>query len=239
VFYTLNLFFALASLAILAAVKFKHVAPPAVQPKQHAGKPKLSDYFDKLALPLSFTAILISICYTGVSAFVENYTALIGVAWIASPFFTIYAVCILAARPIAGRLIDRHGENSLMIPAIIAFAVSLFTLGLSGLLPGAAPFLIILTAVIMAVGFGTVLPMGQAVAIKYAPPERFGRIISTFFIFTDVGFGFGALIWGSVATLTGFSTMYFAETIVVLAGLFVYWQLHGRHHRTVKGVLEE
>ena len=226
----MNLCFALIATIVLAFIRFAPVSFTKEQLSQVRGK-GLGGILEKSVIPIAIVSALLSICYTGVIAFVEIYTSLIGIAWIASPFFIIYALVIIASRPVAGRLVDRRGENFVLIPSIILFSISLVVFGLAGEASVILPVLMFASAVMMATGFGTILPIGQAIVIKYSEPLRFSKSLSTFFIFSDGGMGFGALLMGSIASITGFSKMYFIEAAVGLAALAVYWQLHGKNHR--------
>ena len=227
-----NIAFAIASMAFLLAVRF---APTAFTKEQEAKlrkKTGVAGVLEKSAMPLALTILLLSLCYTAVGAFIETYAKQVGSAWVATVFFLIYSLFILVLRPMAGRLIDRHGENFVMVPSFIIYMACLAAMGLAGMLSAAyAAVLLIAAAVLMAFGYGLILPFGQAIAIKYAEPFSFSKITSTYFSFSEVGMGIGAFIFGLIAAGIGFSNMYFVAILFVLTGFFLYWLLHGRSHR--------
>ncbi|MDR3270950.1 MAG: MFS transporter [Peptococcaceae bacterium] len=175
------------------------------------------------ALPLSFVIILMSGCYTGVTAFLESYTGSLGLGNAAPLFFVVYAVFILVFRPLAGKLLDRRGDNIVMIPTILFYAASLLVLAFTH-----SVLVIFLSAFLMALGYGNVLNMGQAVAVKSVPLARIGKATSTYFMFSDAGMGLGPVLLGLVAGGYGFTAMYSVEVVVVLIGLAIYYALHGR-----------
>jgi MFS family permease len=215
---------AFAGLMFALFTKIEGVAPPARQ------RFAASDIFERKALPLALVIVILSLCYTGVTAFLESYMSEFGTPSAAQLFFVVYAVFILIGRPIAGKMLDRRGDNFVMIPAILSFSISLF------ILCGASTFpQFTAAALFMALGYGNLLNIGQAIAVSAVQPERVGVATSTYFIFSDIGMGTGPFVMGWVASTTDFSFMYFIESIMVIATLCLYWFLHGRN-RTRKAL---
>ncbi|MDR1796839.1 MAG: MFS transporter [Clostridiales Family XIII bacterium] len=204
----------LAAVGFALALLLRIVAEAQRRPSNHI--------IEKSALPLAFVILLCSLCYTGVTTFLESYTETRGLSAAAPVFFIVYAAFILAFRPLAGKLLDRRGDNAVMVPTIVFFAASLVVLAFSGTWP-----LFLLTALLMALGYGNVLNMGQAVAVKAAPPERVALATSTYFMFSDTGMGLGPFLVGLVVTARGFSGAYLAEAVVCAAALMIYLLLHG------------
>jgi MFS family permease len=232
VFWIFNFGYAVAATLIILAIRFAPSAFTEEQMAQLRSMRGLRGVFEKTTLPVAAIIVLLCVCFSGVASFVEKYTLDLGVAWIASLFFVVYAFGLIVARPVAGRFVDRRGENFVIIPTIVFFIISLVVMGLAGVLSvGLAPLLILVAAFVMAAGYGTFLPMGQAIAVKYAEPHRVGNAVSTYFIFADAGIGVGALILGSFASRIGFSNTFYVATVIVVAALILYWQLHGKHHR--------
>ena len=232
VFFGVNLAFAIAGLVILSLIKFV----PTTFTAEQMARPKLSEgigaLLEKSAMPFALSVFLLSMCYTGITAFIETYAGDLGVAWLASVFFIAYSLFIVVSRPIAGRMADRHGENFVMIPSILFYALSLLMLGLAGFLPhGFAPALIIGSAIVMAAGFGSILPTGQSTAIKYGEPHRYSMITSTYFVFSDGAMGIGALVFGAIASGAGLPVTFLIAIVFIFGGLLIYWVQHGRYHR--------
>jgi len=207
--------FALASLLLAFPIQY---GPCAADRK--AAPPR--EIFEKRAMPLALTNFLMSLCYTGVTAFLASYARTLGLESAASLFFIVYAACILVVRPAAGRLLDRRGDNIVMVPSSLFFAASLLLLGFS---TSAAPLLF--CGVLMAFGYGNLLNIGQAIAVKSSPHDRVSMATGTYFLFSDAGWGIGPIVFGLVADAWGFSRMYFVEVGIVAAGLAVYLALHG------------
>ena len=235
--WLLNCCYAIAGAFIILPIRF---APARFTDKQLVRLREQKGFvgiFEKSAIPLSFMIFVLCICYLSVSAFAEAYTKDAGSQWIAPVFFIIYSISMIVSRPFAGRLIDSRGENYVMIPGILFFAAGLVVFGLANSFSASvASVLIIVSAPLMALGFGTLLPLGSAVAVKYADPARYGNIITTYFIFADAGSGLGALALGFVATGIGLSNTYFVSAAIVFATLAIYWRFHGRYHRPGAGL---
>ena len=224
--------YAVASAVILALVRFKQPKPAGARQTKTPEDTGIWRIFEKSVLPLAFMIVLVTICYTTIITLLETYTIGIGLAWTAPVFFIIYSCIVVISRPLSGRLIDRRGENFVMVPVNIIYIGCLLALGFAGVAPAAyAPALIIAAAVMSALGYGVLLPSGQSIAVKHALPHAIPKIIATYFSFFDVGMAVGAFILGSVASAAGFSNMFFISVVFVLAGFAIYWRSHGRRHR--------
>ena len=235
VHYTICIGYAALAAVFILFVRFVPLKPFEAQQAQPRGKAGLWKVFEKSALPLAFMIVLLSICYNTIMTFLETYTLQIGIAWAASVFFIVYSVGVVVSRPLSGRLMDRRGENSIMVPSIIIYIATFVALGLAGVVTGMVVIvLLIVAAVTAAFGFGVILPSGQAVAVKYSETDAISRSISTYYSFFDIGMAVGAFIMGTVASMVGFSNMFFAAILFVLASFIIYWQFHGRRHRVVK-----
>ena len=71
-------------------------------------------------------------------------------------------------------------------------------------------------------GYGTIYPILNALAITGAPPERRGTAMATFLTGMDIGVGFGASLWGVIIDLSTMETMFYlgAAFTIVVYGLY-------------------
>ena len=229
--FVILLFSAVMSATCIFQIRFKKTEFAEESIPQQDGKQSFLGVFEKTALPMAFMILPLSLCYAGAQTFIETYTKGLDIAWTAQGFFIGYSLLIVLTRPLAGRLADQRGENYVMVPVIIVNAVGCAALGLAGIVPPAAAALVIASALLMAVGFGSVLPLGHAVAIKYGQPHQFARITSTYWVFSDCAMGFGGFLLGHIASGIGFSNLFFVEVAFSFVGLIIYWRLHGRRQR--------
>jgi MFS family permease len=216
--------FALLALILVCFMDIK--APPFTREQITSLKARhtIKDIFEKKAMPLAIIIIIMSMCYQGVTTFIDTYTIQLNLANFAPVFFIIYAAMILIVRPLAGKLLDKKGDNFVMLPIILFFAASLLTLSFAD-----SKVSFVLAALLMALGYGNILNMGQAIAVNAVPPHRIGTATSTYFVFNDLGQGLGPVLMGLIAAGKGFSFMYLTESIIVLLSIILYYALHGRY----------
>jgi len=182
-----------------------------------------SDFFEKNALPISIIMILMGIAYSGIVSFINTYAESIGLTDAASYFYVVYAIVLFASRPFTGILLDSKGDNIVIYPSLILFASSLFLLSISS-----NGFTLLLSGALAALGFGTMMSAGQAIAIQLTPKHRYGLATSTFFVCLDGGVGLGPFFLGFLVPEIGFDGMYLTLSLVVLFTILLYFLLHGR-----------
>jgi len=183
---------------------------------------KPTDFFEKHAAPVSASIFLLAICYAGIVSFLEPYAIERGCPECMSLFFLIYVMTVIVTRPFVGNLFDRKGYNAVFYPAFIAFFVSLVLLGL------AAGNIMFYVAAVLAAGYGVMLALGQAVAVKESPRERGALAIATYFILADAGLGVGPILLGLLIPFVGYGGMFLSLTVVVVVAALVYFISYGR-----------
>ncbi len=177
------------------------------------------------AVPLCSLMFFFAAYYSGVLSYLNVYSIERDLVEPASFFFLAYSCSILASRPITGRLIDLHGSNLVMYPAILAMALGFYCL--SSATTGA---LLLTAGALIGFGFGNIQSCMQAVAVKLVDSHRMGLATTTFFIFMDAGLGFGPYLLGFVAPLTGYSNLYLICSVLILINVFFYHWVHGKPH---------
>ena len=187
---------------------------------------RLSDFIEPAVIPISAICLVMCLCYSSILSFLTVYAREIHLVEAASFFFVVFAVSIILSRPTIGRMFDRKGENSIMYPAIIAFACGMVLCGQSQ-----HAFSLLLAAVCLGLGFGSVQASTQAIAVKLAAKHRLGLANATFFMFCDLGIALGSLLAGLVIPEIGFRNMYTGAAFIALGCLFFYYVLHGKHNR--------
>lgn len=155
----------------------------------------LSRAFAREALIPAFMLMLFDSSYMCTTAFMAIYGGLLGVEGI-GVYFTVYAVCLLATRPLFGRLADRWGAQRVLVPAAGCFALSYVIVSQATTLPG---FLV--AAVVAACGFGACSPLIQALAFSCVPAERNGSASNTTYLGLDLGSLIGPSLGGAVVEL--------------------------------------
>lgn len=227
-FYSLIWLSALLLFIALVGIFFIHVekttdSSNSVDNKVHK-KFAWSNYFEKEALPISLIAFLIGISYSSILSFMDAYARNIHLSEAASFFFLVYAITVLLSRPITGRVFDGFGDNFVMYPTYLFFALGLLLIGFAH-----SGWMLLLAAIFIGLGYGSFSPFGQAIAIRNSEAHRLGITTSTFFGFMDMGVGFGPFILGMFMPLLGYRNLYFTSAILALLIAVIYHFVHGRH----------
>lgn len=191
----------------------------------------LKDFYEKKALPVSMIMFIGGIAYSGIVSFINSYAIALNLTDAASFFFVVYAIFLFLGRPVAGKIFDAKGENIVVYPSFVMFAISLLlvTVAKNG-------FILLLAGAFLALGYGTIISSMQTIVAKVSPPHRLGLGISTFFICMDGGMGLGPYLLGLVVEHFGFSTMYFILSIIIILMIPIYYLVHGRKANAVKTV---
>ncbi len=227
--YSFDLIFVTAtifSIAALVATLFVRVPKGELKPQQIEAKTsmKLSDFFEKKALPAAMLIGIIGFTYSSVLSFLTSYAQEINLVSAASYFFLTYAIFLIASRPFTGRWFDKYGDNMIIYPSLLLFAGGM-------LLLSQAYFGIILLIAggLIGIGFGTFQSSTQAIAVKQSPHHRMSLATSTYFTFLDLGIGIGPFVLGFTIPLLGYRGLYVAMTILTIICMGVYYFIHGKH----------
>lgn len=153
-------------------------------------------------LIVSISLFLYSFGYGGITSF----TALYADANNVSPkslYLTAMAIVILVTRPLAGRLGDRFGYKRVFVPCLV-----LISLGMALLAVGGSRPLMIASAVVFGLGFGTAYPVYVGYVMQEVDADRrgaaFGAILAAF----DTGIGTGSTSMGWLIQTFGFAAAF-------------------------------
>lgn len=198
--------------------------------KEKPVKTKLSfgDLFEVPAIKISIVGGLLGIVYSSLLSFVSVYAQEIGLFEVSSFFFVVYAVVLLVSRPFTGRWFDRYGANKIVYPSIVVFAIGMLFLGTSS-----TSLMFLLAAALIGLGWGTLFPSFQTIAVQAAAPTRRGTATATFLSIYDTGIGLGSSIVGLLSAQIGLGTFYFFSGFYVLFGIILYYFLHDRKTKFV------
>lgn len=185
---------------------------------------RLDSFFEIKVIPISAICMIVFLCYSTVISFLAVYSEQINLVNAASFFFIVYAMVIVVARPITGRLFDVKGENLIIYPAI-----AIFTIGIILFSQAYTGYILLLAAGLIGIGVGTIQPSTQAIAVKLVPRHRIGLANSTYFALSDIGMGLGPIIAGFLIPFTGYRGMYVAVSICGAFCILLYHLFHGKN----------
>jgi MFS family permease len=185
----------------------------------------LNRVLDVKSLPVASCVGLMTIGYVAVMSFSSEYAKTVNLETSFSYFYLIYAAVVLIVRPFAGRLQDRQGDNIVCYPGIFTQAI-----GLALVAWRPCVLTVVLCAIGCALGYGTLNSCFNAIICSHVDPRRRSYAVASFFLFCDIGLGFGPMILGSVASLCGenYRVIYYAGAVLSLATFLVYYLVWGR-----------
>ncbi len=195
---------------------------------------KLSEYIEPKALPISFIVLIMTFCFSSVLSYINLYAIELNLIDTASFFFIVYTVTVLISRPFTGRLMDSIGANYIMYPAFIIFGIGMVLLGTAH-----SALTLLIAAGLIGLGFGNISSISQTIAVTVAPPHRMGLASATFFIFYDIGNGFGPSLLGLVIPITGYPTIYMILGVAVIATSVLYYVLYGKKEKANRYILNK
>ncbi|MGQ8871674.1 MFS transporter [Paenibacillus sp. TSA_86.1] len=169
----------------------------------------------KLILPSVLNGLL-SITYGGLVGFIVLYGK---EAHLANPalFFLFNALAVLLVRPFAGRIYDSKGPKALLIPGAVCIALGLVTLSWATTMP-----ILFVAAFIYGIGYGSMQSSLQTWMIQVVSPAQRGMANGMFLNTLDLGIAIGALLLGSIASLTSYTEMYRYSVLFMIVFLLIY-----------------
>jgi MFS family permease len=211
------LFVASAASAALCALLVIAVRPPALQHAETALMANLRDVLAQRGLRAGLIGMsLIGLIFGAFITFIPLYAqnAELGAP---GPFFTVYALALIAVQVSAGRLSDRVGRVKVAVPGLVLIGV--FMLALS-------------QARVAWVGWGAAFLYGLAagsarVAIDgmvadSVPPHQRAMAMGLQFTSHDLWIGLGGALMGPLAQAAGYSTMYATAGLLTIAGTVAF-----------------
>lgn len=174
---------------------------------------KLSDAFEASALRGGVPMFLISGAIVFFLSFAIMFAKSEGYANPGS-FFLFASAAAIAVRFGASKILDR-------LPPLLVFLVPLGAgaLSLGGIFFVHLEWVFNLCGVGYGVCLGFAIPLLSSIAVKLAPPERWGAANALFFLCYDIGVGAGAVAWGALLDTFGFSAVFAASAASIVAAL--------------------
>ena len=179
----------------------------------------LTDMIAKKAVFPSVLHMLGAMGYSLIASFTLIYATTVrgipgeAIGW----SFAVYALILAVIRPILTILESHVKELHLIVICSLFSAASMIILSFADTV-----FLFILSSVLNALGFGVLMPLLQALAIKLVPADSRAVANSTFNSGMDIGMGIGPVLGGAVASAAGYDRMFlvfavFAVIVIILS----------------------
>ncbi len=168
---------------------------------------------EKRVFLLSMTLFLYTFGYGGITSFVALYAQDHGIRP-KGLFFTVFSIVILATRPFLGRLADRKGRRRVLLPCLALIAISVGLLALSPGLP-----VMITSAVLFGVGFGSAYPVFAAYILERVDVKRRGVTFGSILLALDTGIGSGSILLGVVIEHFGYRPAFALGSLLALGSI--------------------
>lgn len=185
------------------------------------------NYYEKSSISIGFVVFLLGFAYGGILVYMSSYTSYLdnlhsidykAYSFAGSLFFVIYASVSVFSRPIAGKIFDKMGANFILIPSIVFLFISLLLLA-----NAYSPYMIFISAVFCALGYGNASSSAQSLTLKLCPPHKLGLANSSFFISLDFGIGLSPYVLGLIKPMLDFSAIYeLCAGVIFIAFVFYF-----------------
>ncbi|MCH4244684.1 MFS transporter [Acinetobacter gerneri] len=220
------------SFCLMIPIKDKVEKSRVIEPKQFIKKSALSldDLLEKRSVPIGFVALLTAFAYSSVMSFITAYSETKHLLAYTSLFFVVFAMSMIVVRPWIGKIYDRVGPSSVIVPSFIFFTLGLIVLSFVD-----NQWLLWLSAIFIGIGYGSLFPSFQTLAIQSSPKHRMGHAISTFFTLFDLGMAVGSVVIGFTIAKFGFELSYLLCALVSFLTLFIYQSTVAKKLKLAKG----
>lgn len=193
-----------------------------VEKTTQSKKLQISNFIDIKVLPIGILILCFALSYSSLIAFLSFFASERDITAYASLFFVFYSIIVLLSRPFTGRAMDQRGGNFIIYPCIILYFIGMLLLSFS------SSGILLLAALIIGLGYGNLFSALQTLAVKVTEPQNIGIATSTFFIFLDLGLGFGPYFLGLLVPYTGYAGLYTILSVFMLVLIVPYYLFHGR-----------
>lgn len=209
---------------VAAACMLISLIPCILMPYKHRSREEISslgawykNIFAPEALMPAIVIAFFSMAQILYTIYMEPYAREYGISNIGL-FFTVYALALLAARPLCGKLIDKFGIPKVLVPGAVVFALSFVVVGLGRSLP-----VFLIGAALAAVGFGSAQPAIQVMGMQSVSPLRRGVASNTSYFGIDLGFFVGPTLGGFINKAAGgLSNMFLLGVTPVFLALVIF-----------------
>lgn len=181
-------------------------------------------------VPIGIFMLVIGMAFAGMVTYLNGFAIERDLLAGAGLFFVAYGVVMFVGRFVLGRLQDRRGDNAVVLPSALILAIACVVLATA-----TQDWHIVLAGVLCGLGYGSLMPAAQAIAVHSVPPERIGTGISSLFLFTDMAFGVCPILLGLAVGAYGYEWTFAGLGILCLVAIVWYLVVHGRRDVAKRG----
>ena len=220
------IYFCIAMIVVcLGAAAVMHVDEMELTEEHRAALKEIhiANFLEPKVTAISIVAFCVAVCYSSVLSFLASYAGELQLMTAGTLFFVVYALAVTVARPVAGVMFDRKGEDFVMYPTYACLAIGLLLLSIT-----TQSWMMLVAGVFVGLGYGTFMSNGQAICVKLVKEVRIGVAVSTYFIALDLGLGVGPYLLGAFKESLGFQGIYFVVGLGAIGCAALYYLLYAR-----------
>ncbi|GGD57946.1 MFS transporter [Paenibacillus nasutitermitis] len=216
-FTTLGMLGTATIVLIFPILFFSRTIPAEMSKKTAAGTAADSKqiFHVKLLIP-GLLNVILAVTYGGLLSFIALFGESVHLEQVGL-FFMFNALAVIIIRPVSGKIFDRFGHAAVLIPASISVVSALMVLSYTTTMP-----MLILSALLYGLGFGSIQPTLQAWMLRSGTSQQYGMANSMFYNTTDLGIAVGALILGAVSSMSDYAFMYRVSAGFMVLFLIIY-----------------
>lgn len=149
-----------------------------------------------------------SLTQSAITSFITLYAISLGFIG-AGSFFSINAIGMIASRFIMNKLVKRFGDFKMLLFNSLLFFVSVYLISQIN-------SMIQLLILAFPAGFatGAIAPIVNTFLIKRMPESKNGLANATYYASMDIGYALGSLLWGVVAGISGYTSIFYLSAII-------------------------
>lgn len=193
------------------------ISKSAVQMEKQPLLRRIMHVFEWSALIPASIMLVVNIGVVTVQDYLLLYGTQRGIANIGF-YFTLNSIALLVTRPFVGKLNRVVGVKLMTCLTITGCALGLALVAVADSL-----VLILIASIVNGVCMGLIMPLLNAFVYKLCPLSRKGAATATYNSALEGGRGLGSLIWGNVAMVTGFRSMYLMAAAGVMLSIIVFY----------------
>jgi MFS family permease len=198
------------AVSLVLAAMLRGPAEPREVP---AVRSRLSSMFERTAVFPSALMFLLISSFGLILALLALYGRERGLPGVGI-WFTVYAVFLTLARSVGGRLSDRIGYRQTAIAGFVFAGAGLVAIAMSRDMS-----VLLASAVLYGIGYGTTQPSLQAMVVGRAPMARLGAATAVLFFAYDLGTTVGSVGGGLLAGVIGMGGTFALSAVGPLIGI--------------------
>lgn len=160
-----------------------------------------------LCLPV-LILFLNSLTQSAITSFVSLYAISLGFVG-AGSFFSVNAIGMIASRFVMNPLVKKFGHFRMILINSAVFFISIFLLS-----KVTAMWQMLVIALPAGFSIGAISPIINTFMIQNMPVNKSGIANALYYSSMDIGYAIGSIIWGIVATMTGYANVFFIGALI-------------------------